>query len=191
MTRDYGFAPNPYHGCLTLATCKPNIRRKAVKGDIIIGCGSAANNMIGRAIFIARVSDKFSFQQYWDNPLFRNKRPFYGGSVSRAFGDNIYHHASDGSWIQEMSHHSYDDGSTNFLNLNRDTSSDFVLSSNDFVYYGSSAIVIPPTLRNLNGEDLFPKSRDLQNHYSLDMINAVNSWFAELPRNIRGRPHAW
>ncbi|WP_198140678.1 Nmad2 family putative nucleotide modification protein [Polaromonas naphthalenivorans] len=27
MTHDSGFAPNPFHGTLTLATCKPGIRR--------------------------------------------------------------------------------------------------------------------------------------------------------------------
>ncbi|SSY70238.1 hypothetical protein [Alysiella crassa] len=31
---DYGFAPNPYHGFLTLATCKPVIRSNAEIGDL-------------------------------------------------------------------------------------------------------------------------------------------------------------
>ena len=33
--RDYGFAPNPYFGYCTLATCKPVIRRCAGVGDWI------------------------------------------------------------------------------------------------------------------------------------------------------------
>ncbi|MBQ3833052.1 MAG: hypothetical protein II815_07745, partial [Bacteroidales bacterium] len=37
MTHDTGFAPNPYHGVLTLATCKPLIRKCAKEGYWISG----------------------------------------------------------------------------------------------------------------------------------------------------------
>ena len=37
ITHDYGFAPNPYGGFLTLATCKPKIRNSAKIGDILVG----------------------------------------------------------------------------------------------------------------------------------------------------------
>lgn len=191
IVRDYGFAPNPFHGCLTLATCKPGIRRGAEKGDLIVGCGSVKNKMVGRAIFVARVAGKCTFQQYWDDPRFLAKRPSYSGSMSRAFGDNIYHHAPDGSWIQEWSHHTHPDGSTNHLNLDRDTSSDKVLWSEDFVYFGRSAIPIPPALRNFHGDDLYPSVRDYRNSYAADMIAAVEAWFAGLPRNRKGWPEAW
>lgn len=33
ITRDLGFAPNPFHGFCTLATCKPGIRKTAKVGD--------------------------------------------------------------------------------------------------------------------------------------------------------------
>ncbi|WP_347927045.1 hypothetical protein [Pseudomonas helvetica] len=33
ITHDHGFAPNPHGGVLTLATCKPVIRRTAEKGS--------------------------------------------------------------------------------------------------------------------------------------------------------------
>ena len=32
ITRDYGFAPNPFGGICTLATCKPGIRNHAKVG---------------------------------------------------------------------------------------------------------------------------------------------------------------
>ena len=191
IVRDYGFAPNPFHGCLTLATCKPGIREGAKPGDLVVGCGSSCNNMAGRVIFIARVGGKCSFQEYWDDPRFLTKRPFYGGSLSRAFGDNIYHHAEDGAWIQEWSHHTYPDGSTNILNLERDTSSDNVLWSRDFVYFGKSAIPIPQALRNFQGDDLYPSNRNYRNGYSASMVSAVDAWFATLPRNRQGWPEAW
>ena len=37
VARDYGFAPNPFSGWCTLATCKPKIRRNARPGDWVVG----------------------------------------------------------------------------------------------------------------------------------------------------------
>ena len=56
LSRDYGFAPNPFHGICTLATCKPQIRKGAQVGDLIIGCGSKELKMQGKIIFAMRVS---------------------------------------------------------------------------------------------------------------------------------------
>ena len=36
ITRDYGFAPNPFGGICTLATCKPGIRNHATVGDWVV-----------------------------------------------------------------------------------------------------------------------------------------------------------
>lgn len=191
ITRDFGFAPNPFHGCLTLATCKPGVRKGAKVGDIIVGCGSAENKLAGRAIFVARVAGKCTFQEYWDHPRFLAKRPCFNGSLSRAYGDNIYHADPDGAWIQERSHHSFPDGSINILNLERDTGSNNVLWSTDFVYFGGSAIPIPGNLRNFEGDDLYPSIRDYRNSYSPAMIAAVEDWYNGLPRNRQGWPEAW
>ena len=37
MTHDTGFAPNPFHGVLTLATCKPKIRACRKADDWVAG----------------------------------------------------------------------------------------------------------------------------------------------------------
>ena len=42
MTHDKGFAPNPYFDVLTLATCKPAIRRTKKDGDWVAGFVSKA-----------------------------------------------------------------------------------------------------------------------------------------------------
>ena len=47
VARDYGFAPNPFFGVCTLATCKPIVRRVAAIGDWIVGTGSKANGRQG------------------------------------------------------------------------------------------------------------------------------------------------
>ena len=37
VARDFGFAPNPFNAVLTLATCKPIVRKGAEVGDFVIG----------------------------------------------------------------------------------------------------------------------------------------------------------
>lgn len=191
MARDYGFAPNPFHGYCTLATCKPNIRRHAGPGDLVVGCGSVGNDLVGRAIYVMRVSESMGFQQYWDDPRFLLKRPNLFASRMRAFGDNIYHQ-DGGDWIQEDSHHSFEGGGLNEANLRTDTGADNVLISQDFAYWGRDAIVIPENLRDFNGDDLYSNVRDRRARFAPDFVQAIDAWFVSLEsRGYLGRPEAW
>ena len=52
ITRDYGFAPNPFWNICTLATCKPQIREHALKGDWVAGFGSAHTEIAKKMVFI-------------------------------------------------------------------------------------------------------------------------------------------
>lgn len=144
ITRDFGFAPNPFHGLCTLATCKPGIRKTAKAGDWILGIGgSCLKHAKSKCILLMKVSEKVSFQEYWDDDRFLLKRPSRNGSRVQMLGDNIYHKDDSYDWIQEDSHHSNSDGTHNPTNLDRDTgSSDQVLISNYFVYFGNQAITI-------------------------------------------------
>lgn len=59
-------------------------------------------------------------------------------------GDNIYHYDSTSKkWRQADSHHSNADGSVNLANLKKDTSSDQVLLSHHFFYFGRQAPMVP------------------------------------------------
>jgi hypothetical protein len=142
---DHGFAPNPFHEYCTLATCKPGIRKKAVVGDWILGTGSAERDYDGKAIFLMRVGEMSTFDEYWIDPRFRAKRPVLNGSFKLRFGDNIYHRKNGkGAWIQADSRHSRHGAATNAFNLKRDTSTtDKVLIGTDFTYWGDSAPQIP------------------------------------------------
>ena len=142
VARDYGFAPNPFYGVLTLATCKPGIRRKASVGDFIIGCSNKASG--NKLIYMAKVSEILTFDQYWNDPRFAKKKPVMNGSLKKLYGDNIYHHDDAGNWMQEDSHHTNDDGTINQYNLTRDTGhTDRVLICNEFVFLGKSMFNIP------------------------------------------------
>jgi hypothetical protein len=144
VTRDLGFAPNPFHGVCTLATCKPNIRKKADIGDWVMGIGGAnMPNQKRKCIFLMEITNKTTFNEYWNNPEFQLKKAVRNGSKVQVLGDNIYHTSQDGIWVQEDSHHSNSDGTTNETNLNRDTGrTSHVLISNNFFYFGINAAAI-------------------------------------------------
>lgn len=136
ITRDFGFAPNPFQGILTLATCKPKIRKAAQVGDYLIGNSNKATG--NRLIYMAKVDEILTFDQYWTDARFQNKKAVMNGSFKTLYGDNIYHREG-GAWQQANSHHSKEDGSCNMENLRRDTGiTDRVLVCRDYFYFGVS-----------------------------------------------------
>ena len=96
MSHDNRFAPNPLFGVLTLATCKPQLRKNAKVGDWIAGWTSShiahTPTPVGeeRLIYLAKVSEKLTFAEYWEK--YPVKRPVYTDdtSVLERYGDNIY-----------------------------------------------------------------------------------------------------
>jgi hypothetical protein len=97
MTNDSGFAPNPFHGKLTLATCKPGIRSSGNRriGDWVAGFTSATlcGDTVGseRLVYLMRVDEILPIEDYFLDPRFEAKIPQKGSSdkIHRA-GDNIY-----------------------------------------------------------------------------------------------------
>ena len=147
VARDFGFAPNPFHGFCTLATCKPRIRRKAEMGDWVIGMGGDRLNATGKCIYAMRVSAKVNFNEYWTNPAYMDKKPVRNGSRKMMVGDNIYYiESANQKWQQADSHHSNTDGSINIHNLENDTQTDKVLISDHFLFFGTEAPVVPKSL---------------------------------------------
>jgi hypothetical protein len=166
VDRDFGFAPNPFHGYCTLATCKPGIRKKAKIGDWIVGLGGRRLKATGRCIFAMCVTEIINFNEYWSNPVFFDKRPVRNGSSRMMVGDNIYHFDFRNKlWCQADSHHSCSDGSVNIANLKRDTSSDQVLISRQFFYFGKNAPKIPDEIiseigyKNRIGQSTYDEQR--------------------------------
>jgi hypothetical protein len=152
VRRDYGFAPNPFCGWCTLATCKPQIRSTAQPGDWILGTGSKAYGLDGRIVYAMRVEEACTFDDYWNDPRFCCKRPQLRGSLKQLYGDNIYHRLPDGTWQQEDSHHSLATGAPNLHNVLHDTATNRVLLSRRFVYYGQRALPVPARFRAFGDE---------------------------------------
>lgn len=141
ITRDFGFAPNPFHGICSLATCKPQIRQHAHEGDWIAGFGSADTTIKHKLVFLMQIDESCTFDEYWNDPRFIVKKPRFDRNYQYCYGDNIYHHIGD-EWMQENSHHSYENG-INKSNLVHDTRIDRVLISFHYWYFGADAIELP------------------------------------------------
>lgn len=140
---DHGFAPNPFYGVCSVATCKPNIRKAACIGDYVLGTGSAGRGLAGTVVFLMQVNEIVTFDQYWNDPRFIRRRPVMNGSLQQRFGDNIYHR-QNGKWIQADSRHSQIGSKPNPDNLKRDTGkTDRVLLGQNFVYWGGEGPKIP------------------------------------------------
>lgn len=183
IIRDYGFAPNPFYGYCTLATCKPRIRLSACIGDWVIGTGGVKYHRTGYLIYAMKVDEIMGFNSYWNDQRFFCKRPVLNGSLKQLYGDNIYHRHNN-QWIQLNSHHSLDDNHPNERNITYDTGIDRLLISQKFVYYGSEAIQIPqdfrlfqPTNEDIccNGRGHRIKSNEITKAFEV-WLNNIGKW---------------
>lgn len=191
VARDYGFAPNPFGGFCTLATCKPEIRRLAQIGDWIVGTGSATRERDGHLVYAMKVAEAISFNEYWFDPRFQAKKPTLTASKKLAFGDNIY--CRDGqAWKQEDSHHSHADGSPNQANITNDCQVNRVLVGTEFAYWGGQGPKIPASLRAFNGHDLCI-GRGYKRHFPLEMEIRFVAWFNSFSEHqgYLGKPLDW
>ena len=181
VARDYGFAPNPFYGICTLATCKPLIRKAAMVDDWVIGTGSRSYGLNGYLVFAMKIAETVTFDEYWADVRFCRKRPYLRGSLKQAFGDNIYHHNRvTGKWLQENSHHSLPDGNANTLNLRHDTQIDRVLIANEFTYWGSDAVRIPRRFRSYKGYDVCVKYQGHKSKFPLELVQSFVRWIESL-----------
>jgi hypothetical protein len=191
VARDYGFAPNPFYGTCTLATCKPVLRRKASVGDWVIGTGSAANGLTGHLVYAMRVDEAMSFDDYFADPRFEAKKPNLAGSLKQAFGDNIYSRDVAGKWQQLDSHHSLQDGSLNPNNIANDTNPNRLLLSDHFAYFGVAAPQIPPHIRFHGTGDLCAL-RLYKVNFSVEHVDRFVHWFEGLGMSgSSGKPREW
>jgi hypothetical protein len=111
--------------------------------------GGSRLKATSRCIFAMRITEKITFNDYWSNRKFFDKRPVRNGSQKMMVGDNIYHFdPATKEWYQADSHHSKADGSINLDNLTRDTRTNNVLVSQHFFYFGSEAPAVPSHLLN-------------------------------------------
>lgn len=101
VDHDHGFAPNPYHGICTLVHCKfgghggkRNIVEMVKVGDWILGSGgvSAESAGNGKIVFLMRVDEKLSFDNYLQDVRFigRDDHEDFGGGNKYALVSTHY-----------------------------------------------------------------------------------------------------
>lgn len=177
VARDFGFAPNPFWGTCSLATCKPMIRKNAEVDDWVVGTGSRRYSMDGHIIYAMKVNEVRTFEEYWVDKLFSQKRPNLHASLKQAFGDNIYHrNPNNNHWIQENSHHSLPDGRPNVENLRHDTQVNRVLLGTEFVYWGATGIRIPSRYRHYAGHDICTVYQGHKSNFPTDLVELFVKW---------------
>ena len=144
MTWDTESAPNPHHGVLTLAICKPTIRRCSQVGDWISGW--TAKTVHGKdkrihsfehpqLIYLARIQEKLTFAEYWTRYPAKYPHEIKGNMSLYDSGDNIYK-------PQVANPNNYND--YEIVNNNNHTIEDkihdlsgkYVLICEEFYYYG-------------------------------------------------------
>lgn len=173
VARDYGFAPNPFWGVCTLATCKPEIRKHAQIGDWVVGVGSKGCKLAGKVVYAMKVDETLTFDEYWHDVRFAQKRPNLRASMMQAFGDNIYHRdPKSGKWEQAHSHHSFRDGTPNMANVIHDTRVPRVLLGREFIYWGRSAIACPERFRT----NICAGGRPVRNNFPPEVIRDFVQW---------------
>ncbi len=176
ITNDTGFAPNPFHGMLTLATCMPGIRRTKNIGDWVAGFTSKKLNEDNvkkeRLVYLMKVEEKIPYEKYFTDKRFVEKIPDYTKGIAELkVGDNIYQPTPKGEFKQLRSRHSKKDGQEcpeimkcqakglYTPNCSKKDSQEcpktkkhdlnglYVLISKCFYYFGSSPIEIPKAIK--------------------------------------------
>jgi hypothetical protein len=182
VTHDTGFAPNPFHGFLTLACCKPVIRRTAQVSDWVVGLSPGG----ARVVYAMRVSETMPFERYWADPRFAAKRPDMASTLACARrGDNIYEPVAPAQFRQLTSRHAHRDGTENPKTKDHDLRGVHVLVAEEFVYFGGTGPAAPPEMAFLR------VGRGHRSRFTPEQVETAVRWLSGLPRGIRGCPTDW
>jgi hypothetical protein len=148
VTKDRGFAPNPFWGWCTLACCKPMIRRMAQKGDWVAGLTPRSRG--NKLLYAMRITeDPLRFDQYFRDKRFQKKKPHCSSNDPKVkCGDNIYKPRGNDRYRQLPSWHS-DDDRENEEQKKKDLRGEQVLVSREFYYFGSEPVPLPDKLGEL------------------------------------------
>ena len=125
LTCDDGGAPCVQNGLLSLAICKPMIRRTANEKNIIFGFAANSLHRDNRLIYIARVTGKLSDGKYFKETKYKNRKDCiyeWTGKTYKVRSDARFHGSE-----KDLEHD---------LGKSPGFAKASVLLSNDFRYFG-------------------------------------------------------
>ena len=176
---DSGFAPNPFWGFCTLATCMTVIRRCAKNRDWVVGAGSKNGVGQGKLVYAMCVDEILPLEKYATDPRFEEKKPHIG-LFQTWCGDNIYFKDESGAWNQRHSYHTAKD-------MEHDLSGKNVLISETFYYFGGNAMDIPKDFQALVPMGQWVKGH--RNKHNPELVGAFILWLqANYSHGIHGEP---
>ena len=139
-----------------------------------------------------RVSGILSTSDYWHDPRFEKKKPDLFHNWVAASGDNIYEPLARGHWRQLSSYHSHEDGSCREDHVERDTSVERILVSDDFVYFGGEGPQLPARFHNGGDLKVICSHRNYRRVVSEPVIEAFENWIRSLGvGGFQGKPWDW
>jgi Nucleotide modification associated domain 2 len=192
LTHDTGFAPNPFFGRLTLATCKPRIRRAKGIGHWIAGFTSQVHgDRVGneRLIFLMQVTDRIDQHKYFRHPDFQEKIPNINAPDARdRAGDNISRPLRDDPQCP------LDFEQINNPNHDRtdqcdDLSGRWVLVSSNFYYFGRGARQVPADLRPHVPPSQAPSGYWTKDETDNGCATRFVNWVQDFGQGVHAAPH--
>lgn len=180
IRHDSGSAPNPFNGWCTLAICKPGIRRKAQRGDWVVGLRSLRNTEVVYAMQVGE--DPIPFAKYWEDPRFRCRRPKHAGGASDDFSDNIYRPSARGGLkpVRNLVHGK--------LEMKRDTGGEYVLVAKRYWYFGRNSKELPLDLQHLVHVG---RSYAVHVNRRVDDVERLTGWLKGWRPGVHGSPIAY
>ena len=176
IVTDAGFAPNPYGSYLTLATCKPIIRKLAQVGDIIIAHHTKSRG--GGVCYVMEITEIMTQNQYYNDLRFQYKIP----TPTNPIGDNCYRPIGNGEYEQLPCQHRGCDQEKDLNGL--------VLISENFTYWGDKSIESIQPQHEL--PEWIPRAQRgyRVNNNDKKRIDCKRTleWIAELPKGKLGEP---
>ena len=201
LAHDTGFAPNPFFGSLTLATCMPDIRQSALVDDWIAGftsvqlCGDAVGTE--RLVFLMRVDEVLSIAGYFSDGRFARKIPsLNGGPEVQRHGDNIYHPIRVNADVPEHfeqlpnpHHWDHVHRREDERSKRHDVGGRRVLVATEFVYFGREPLHVPDFARPVVPKG--PSRAGLLTHDAELARAFIDFALGRASRQVTAAPHAW
>jgi hypothetical protein len=165
---DTGLAPNPFWGYCTLALCTPNHMGIWLEaGDWVIGV--TRKDRGNRLIYAMEVDERIHFNDYFNDPRFKRKKPNVDGTWRQRCGDNQYYLDESGKWCSLLSYHhdTYDQQL-------QDTKRPYAFIGRKFYYFGENAVDLPKQF-----EPLIQKRHGVKCNHDEKLVQCLIKWLGD------------
>jgi hypothetical protein len=180
VASDTGLAPNITEDFCTLAVCKPVIRRVArIEEDWILGF-STPNHGRNRLIYAMQVEEKLPFEDYFNDPRFKYKKP-----DTDPRGDNFFKKVK-GTYQMAFSNAAHFGKAGP---ISRDLKTPLSVIASNYWYFGENAPEVPKRFTE-NSTIALPDRSRRGHRVNEDkrLISSFIKWIEKYPTGTHGGP---